>query len=338
MTKNYILNALVAVSLSTPAFAGYEIETVPSDFKFVSEGQLASVALLNQGADLISTTGIKNAINAVNVNDGTGAFGAASVGYSKYNTGSHINLMGTSVMAGVATKLNADTVIAGFAEGGYGHAHTTNSISNPMWFGIDDSEIKGANNTEYYGGGVMIRYNDSCINCLYAEASGRAGYVHNEWDGDHMGYGANYTTGAMYAGAHLTLGYESDIAGVVGYDIYGKYAYTHQNGDKIVDNAMDLKNINSHKSVFGGRFSLNTVKRFTPFIGMAWEHEYGSFANADVNMDGDAFGVPAPGMRGNTGIFEAGVTNAKATRSNWNFDGEIQGYTGVRQGFGGTFH
>lgn len=320
--------ALVGM-VSTSVFA----DEFASNFKFLPESQVATMTLLNQGADLVSTVGMRNAIDVAHSTNGTGVFAAASTGYSVYETGSHINTFGNSAMVGGATRLGHNIVLGGFAEGGYSHYHTTNPVSE---FDNGIGEIKGAGNIEYYGGGVLVRYNDYCINCIYAEASARVGYSHNETDFG-LGEGSSYKSGGIYVGSHIAVGYESDIAGVVGYDLYGKYYYNHQTGDDIFDGEFKFANTNSHRTRFGGRFDLRILQNIRPYIGMAWEHEYDSFANTTATFDDETFGIPAPGVRGNTGIFEAGISDAHMSESSWSFDGSIQGYTGVRKGIGGMF-
>lgn len=322
-----ILPVVLIGMASTSAFA---VHPEPSDYKFLPESQVATITLLNQGADLVSTVGMRNAIDVAHSTNGTGVFAAASTGYSVYETGSHINTFGNSAMVGGATRLGHNIVLGGFAEGGYSHYHTTNTSGY-----FDGGEVKGSGNIEYYGGGVLVRYNDYCINCIYAEASARVGYSQNEWydRGNNLDDDYDYKSGGVYVGTHVAVGYESDIAGVVGYDLYGKYYYNHQTGDDAFDGELNFANTNSHRTRFGGRFDLRILQNIRPYVGMAWEHEYDSFANAT----GDGEMIPAPGVRGNTGIFELGVSDAHMSESSWSFDGSIQGYTGVRKGIGGMF-
>ena len=132
--------------------------------KALAEGYLSGVALTLQGADLVAGKGIDAAGRAVRASlagggKGLAAFGALSGGWSRYNTGSHIDVSGFSLLTGLAW--GADSVPGQFTAGmffEYGSAATGtyNSFSNA-------ASVSGDGSTWYMGAGLLARmdFNDS---------------------------------------------------------------------------------------------------------------------------------------------------------------------------------
>ena len=89
--------------------------------KALSEGRLAGMAFVNQGADLVSGAGMGTARNA---GSGLGAFLVGQGGTSRYDTGSHVDVDGFSLMAGIAWNQQTDygkLLLGAFFEGGWGN-------------------------------------------------------------------------------------------------------------------------------------------------------------------------------------------------------------------------
>ena len=82
--------------LATTAKAG-----VNPQAKALSEGFLAGLALVNQGGNLVAGQGMAQAVNAAD-GSGFGAFGAFSGGWSRYNTGSHLDMSSVSLVTGIS--------------------------------------------------------------------------------------------------------------------------------------------------------------------------------------------------------------------------------------------
>ncbi|MDR2124063.1 MAG: hypothetical protein LBP38_03650, partial [Desulfovibrio sp.] len=98
--------------------------------KALSEGRVAGAAFLNQGGDLLAYQGIGAAKAAASATLGLSSFAVTSGGWSRYNTGSHVDVSGVSLLAGMA--IGGDTPIGritggGFFEGGWGNYDTYNS-------------------------------------------------------------------------------------------------------------------------------------------------------------------------------------------------------------------
>jgi len=135
------------------------------------------------------------------------------------------------------------------------------------------------------------------------------------------------------------------------FDLYGKYLWTQMQGDSVrlsTGDPIDFESVNSHRLRFGGRYMFGSVfvpvassspmssasRRITPYIGAAWEHEFGGTARASTN----GFTIAAPSLRGGTGIGELGIAFQPASNRGVFVDLGVQGYTGKREGFTAAIH
>ena len=84
----------------------------------------------------------------------------------------------------------------------------------------------------------------------------------------------------------------------------------------------------------GGRFSYALYDELAPYAGAAWEYEFDGKARATTY----GFDVPAPSLKGSTGVGELGISFTPNVLSQNAFavDLGVQGYTGMRQGISGS--
>ena len=248
---------------------------------------------------------------------------------------------GFSLMAGLAWNRRTDygTLLLGaFFEAGWGNYDSHNSFSG-------FASVKGDGDTEYYGGGVLGRFdfNTAGPGAIYAEASFRAGWAETDFSSADLrdgitGEKADYDSGAAYYGAHLGLGYLWNITDAARLDLYTKYFWTHQDGDSVTvaDDPVRFKSSDSHRWRGGARFShtlgTDCGLTVTPYIGAAYEHEFDGEAKAA------AYGhaIDAPDLEGGTGIGELGLSFSPSAGSGLSLDLGVQGYTGVREGVTGS--
>lgn len=181
--------------------------TVNPQLKSLSEGRAASQAFVNQGSDLIIGLGMYSIL--ASDQDGLVPFAAGSGGRSRYNTGSHVDVSGASMMTGVAWRhaLNDGSLLTGvFFEAGWGGYDSHNAFSNAP-------SVKGDGDISYYGGGVLGRYDFAPVGPgnVYVDGSLRSGYVDTNFSSsdltDREGRRADYDSGSVYYGAHAGLGY-----------------------------------------------------------------------------------------------------------------------------------
>ena len=310
--------------------------------KALSEGFLGGLALNLQGADLVAGRGMDSAVRASSGTDdaerhGFAGFGALSGGSLRYNTGSHLDMNSLSLLTGLAWGIDlapGRLTLGAFFEYGNGSYDTHNSFTNA-------ASVDGDGNAYYLGGGILARMDFVNIGPgrFYAEASGRAGKTHNEYDSsdlrDAAGRKADYDSSSPYYGLHFGTGYVWNINDAATLDLYGKYFWTRQQGDSVglsTGEHLSFDDINSSRLRFGGRFAYILNEHVAPYIGAAWEHEFDGKARARTN----GFDIDAPNLRGNTGIGELGLSLTPSADLPLTVDLGVQGYTGKHEGVTGS--
>ena len=310
--------------------------------KALPEGFLGGLALNLQGADLVAGRGMDSAVRASSGTDdaerhGFAGFGALSGGSLRYNTGSHLDMNSLSLLTGLAWGIDlapGRLTLGAFFEYGNGSYDTHNSFTNA-------ASVDGDGNAYYLGGGILARMDFVNIGPgrFYAEASGRAGKTHNEYDSsdlrDAAGRKADYDSSSPYYGLHFGTGYVWNINDAATLDLYGKYFWTRQQGDSVglsTGEHLSFDDINSSRLRFGGRFAYILNEHVAPYIGAAWEHEFDGKARAKTN----GFDIDAPNLRGNTGIGELGLSLTPSADLPLTVDLGVQGYTGKHEGVTGS--
>ena len=310
--------------------------------KALSEGFLGGLALNLQGADLVAGRGMDSAVRASSGTDdaerhGFAGFGALSGGSLRYNTGSHLDMNSLSLLTGLAWGIDlapGRLTLGAFFEYGNGSYDTHNSFTNA-------ASVDGDGNAYYLGGGILARMDfvNTGPGRFYAEASGRAGKTHNEYDSsdlrDAAGRKADYDSSSPYYGLHFGTGYVWNINDAATLDLYGKYFWTRQQGDSVglsTGEHLSFDDINSSRLRFGGRFAYILNEHVAPYIGAAWEHEFDGKARATTN----GFDIDAPNLHGNTGIGELGISLTPSADLPLTVDLGVQGYTGKREGVTGS--
>jgi autotransporter-associated beta strand protein len=315
--------------------------------KALSEGFIGGTVILNQGADLAAGAGIENAAGAAKsaagrAGPGTGhgiaAFGAVSAGWSRYNTGSHVNMKGFSLLTGFSSGRELPPgflTLGAFVEFGAGFYDTYNSFGNA-------AAVHGDGETEYFGGGVLGRMDFSRTGPgrFHAEASARLGLTMTDYDGtglrDYRGRAASYSSESAYYGLHAGLGYAWELTNEATLDLYGKYFWTRQSGDRVTLSTGDpvkFEDTDSHRVRAGARFSYKVNDSLAPYIGAAYEHEFDGRVRASTN----GFSLPVPSLDGDTGVWEFGIAATPAeSLPTLTVNAGVQGYTGKREGLTGS--
>lgn len=306
------------------------------------EGVLANVALSNIGADLVAGQGIDQARTAVATKGdgpawGIAPFAAVTGTRSRYQTGSHVDLSGVAFMTGFAKRVETSMmdILAGvFFEAGFARVDTHNSFS-------DGSSVDGDGRSSYYGGGLLARLDlkEDLLKGLYLEGSFRYGRLNSQWQSDDLhdavsGRKAEYDLSTPYYGLHAGLGYVWDLTDSLALDVYGKYFWTHTDGQSthIVDDPWSFDSVDSQRLRLGARLGYEFCQQVTGYAGAAWEHEFNGKARATTY----GLEAPAPSLKGDSGLLEAGLTLKPVAGSGLSLDFGVQGHTGVRQGVSGT--
>jgi outer membrane autotransporter protein len=337
------VTAIYGLSLTPDPLTGLLSGTVTSggateQSKALSEGFISGLSLVTQGADLIAGQGMAEAVKAarrasLTTGHGLGVFGTLSGGWSRYDTGSHLDMSSLSLMTGLAWGAEVKPgflTLGAFFEYGNGSYDTYNSFSNA-------ASVHGDGDIYHTGGGVAGRLDFAAAGPgrVYAEASFRAGSVHNEYDSsdlrDATGRKADYDASSAYYGFHLGAGYLWNVTEAASLDLYGKYFRTRQEGDSVTLSTGDpvrFRNADSSRLRLGGRLAHAMNERVRLYAGVAWEHEFDGKARATAH----GFAIDAPSLSGDTGIGELGLTLAPSASLPLYLDLGIQGYAGKREG------
>jgi hypothetical protein len=276
--------------------------------KSVLQGRTASLATLNRAMDLNAWDGMEEACRA------RGIFAVVGGNFSRYNTGSYVDMQGASVMTGYSWRPHfgrGKVVLTSFFEAGRGEYDTYNHFPDktlPSGTIIPASNIRASGNVSYYGGGLLTRYCKR--NGMYYEGSIKAGGTETSYYSRDLSVltncDARYNLNSPYFAMHGGFGREWQFSRRLSFDMYGKYFWTHQPG-KTVDIAGDPINfdaMNSQRMRFGGRGYYTVNRNVKTYFGAAWEHEFSGTSR------GNAYGYEfdSPSLKGHTGIGEVGVS------------------------------
>jgi autotransporter-associated beta strand protein len=312
--------------------------------KTLSEGFVSGVGLVATAGDLVAGKGMESAVNAASragaagTGYGVAAFGAVSGGSVRYNTGSHVNMNSLSLLVGLSRGVDLQPgrlTLGAFFEYGNGSYDTHNSFGNA-------GSLDGDGDVYHTGGGILGRMDfvNAGPGHVYAELSGRAGGVHNEYDNSDLrdvhGTRAEYESSSAYYGVHVGLGYIWNVTEAASLDVYGKYLWTRQEGDSVrlsTDDRVKFEDADSSRLRLGGRLAYAVNEVVSPYIGAAWEHEFDGRARAAT---ADGFAIDAPSLRGDTGIGELGLSLKPSAQLPLFFDLGVQGYAGKREGVTGS--
>lgn len=325
---NQLLAVLDYIAPTTPAY---------ERLKAYAEGRAATLAFVNQGQELIINQGFGSALAATS---GPGfrmnAFGGMGGGKSRYDSGSHVDVEGFSMLAGIAVGNDVGIgrlTLGAFSEGGWGSYDSHNSFSN-------FASVNGDGDTSYYGGGLLGRYDltSGALSGLYFDASARLGRAKMDFDTDDIKYNgsdADFDSASLYYGLHGGIGYIWNITDAASLDLSAKLLWTRQESDSVSvhGDRVRFKDADSLRTRLGGRFAYAVSEHFTPYVGAYWEHEYDSKARSTVNGNS----IDAPDLKGDTGMGELGISFKPVADSGLSLDLAVQGYTGKREGVTGSF-
>lgn len=291
-----------------------------------TETRAAAAAMVNQGSEVIA-----DSISKLQYEDaGVSTFATISGNNSKYKTGSYVDINGWNGIVGAAkTKVtNSGKLSYGaFFENGSGNYNTYNDFNGNV--------LRGDGNAVYNGGGLLLRHEKA--DGIYTEASVRAGLAKNEVShalAETSGAVHGFKTENAYYGAHVGIGKVIELEKGKAWDIYGKYFYTHHEGDSvtIANDNFDFDAINSSKLRLGARFSEQQSHKLSSYYGLAWDYEFSGEAG------GTAAGhsLYAPSLEGSTVIGELGFRYTPDKAGGWYFDAALKGYAGQQEGLSGS--
>jgi len=296
----------------------------PDGSKAPVEGMAAAVAAINSNTDLALGAGISNLITSTAaVNSGMETFGAANYSKARLNTGSHVDAKGYGIMVGVGKKV--------FSKAG-------NKTTGGLYFEYGNSDFDTYNGSVTGNGkgiqkgvGYMMRWDNKSGN--YYEGMLHGGKVTTNWSNSNGGYDVSptYFGGAATYGHKFMLGEDKQLS------VYGSYIYNRIGGSdaKIDKYDYNFDATRSHRTKVGVRYAVSDLmdtKKFRPYIGLAWEHEFDGETGATVKGFDR---VDSPSMKGDSGILELGC---KQEVGKWTLGIGAEIFTGKRRGWNGTLN
>ena len=308
----------------------FKVDTLKanSQIDLVAENRAVAAAFINQGTDLIS-----DSLDTISrdSNYGVKTFAAVHGNRSKYDVNSDIKINGWSTIVGVgnADKFNNGSEFSWgvFYENGSGNYRTYNEFNNEFF--------RGDGSLVYNGGGIAARYTNK--NGVYTEGSLRAGMLKSDMDNalrDGAGNFYGYESESAYYGAHIGIGKIISLSESSDLDVYGKFFHTYTEGDsfKVAGDEFEFDSINSDRLRIGARITSNKENKFSTYYGLAYEYEF----NGDADMTAQGIKAPTQSLQGSSVMAEIGFNYQPTPTSPWNFDLNLRGYAGERQG--GSFN
>ena len=290
----------------------------------VAENRAVAAAFINQGTDLIA-----DSLDVISRdgNYGVKTFAAVHGNRSKYDVNSDLKINGWSTIVGVgnaAEFTDGDEFSWGvFYENGSGNYRTFNEFNNEFF--------RGDGSLVYNGGGIAARYENN--NGVYTEGSLRAGMLKSDMDNalrDGSGNYYGYDSESAYYGAHIGVGKIISLSESSDLDVYGKFFHTYTEGDSfnVAGDEFEFDSINSDRLRVGARITTNKANRFSTYYGLAYEYEF----NGDAEMRAQNLAAPTQSLQGSSYMAELGFNYQPTPDSPWNFDLNMRGYAGEREG------
>ena len=290
----------------------------------VAENRAVAAAFVNQGTDLISDS-LDTLSRDGNYDVKT--FAAVHGNRSKYDVNSDLKINGWSTIVGVgnaAEFADGDEFSWGvFYENGSGNYRTYNEFNNEFF--------RGDGSLVYNGGGIAARYENA--SGVYTEGSLRAGMLKSEMDNalrDGAGNYYGYDSESAYYGAHIGVGKIISLSDNSDLDVYGKFFHTYTEGDSftVAKDKFEFDSITSDRLRIGARVTTNKANAFSTYYGLAYEYEF----NGDAEMRAQNLKALTQSLRGSSYMAEVGFNYQPTPDSPWNFDLNMRGYAGEREG------
>jgi hypothetical protein len=311
----------------TPS-VGVPGELIP-ETRILSEGRIAGLAFLSRIGGWLADHSYQQADLALR-EDGWTTFGGVDEAWFRADSGSHIDVSGTNLLAGIATRrsdASATYLLGAFFQGGYADYKINGD------FGTNNKHVSGGGNIRYYGGGLMGRVRGN--NGLRVEGSLRAGQVENDFHSrsikDERGRSARYDISVPYLGAHAGLGYETRIDERHSLDFLARYYWTSQGsasetmhtGEKV-----HFETDNSHLVRAGARYTYSKDQRNFWYAGAAYEYEF----DGRVHATAHGMKIATPSLRGGGGVGDIGVIIRPKENNRFTLEAGVQGYVGIVEG------
>lgn len=305
--------------------------------KALLEGRAAGLALQNQAADLAAGAGVEAIAAAYSADaprerGGPRVFGAMGGGWSRYKTGSHVDLSGVNALTGLAWAHPFPAAVwrtGVFFEFGRAHYDSANSFA-----GMED--VRGKGDADYAGGGIITRADWQ--SGWHVEGGFRTGSSETDFRAkgydNQYGQAMRYRFSSPYYGAHAAARYSWFLPYGMRLMVGGEYFWSRLPG-KNVDVSGETTRFDatdSHRAGVRTRLSRDLGGNVAWFTGVAFQYEFSGKPKATAF----AYEFRSPALRGGTVMAEAGVGLKPRTVRNMDIELGVQGFAGRRQGVNGN--
>lgn len=311
-----------------PVEPGKPAARVNPQLKSLSEGHLASAMMLTRGADTLAYNTV-HTIQHQNPEKGLAPFITLSGGKTRYNSGSHIDAKDGRLTGGLSYQTDK-LVSAVIIESGWGSYNTHNGFTTMK-------DVNGDGHNRYVGAAVLGHYDFE--SGVFAEASLRAGKNHNTFDTRDIvnlstGERAHYNLDSNYLGAHIGTGYSKALDEKNTADVSAKYLWTQLKGKDVTvaGDKIHFDDISSHRIRLDAGLSHQYTEAVALRAGLGYEYEFDGKAKATAY----GYDIAAPGVQGSTAILTLGSTVKPLAAQQLSVDLNLNGYTGKRDGVGGS--
>ena len=132
----------------------------------------------------------------------------------------------------------------------------------------------------------------------------------------------------------MGIGYQWNLTNASQLDLFADYQWTRLEGfdADIGGDLFQFDDIDSHRTKVGAKLSFTENRQYTPYIGLAWEHEYSGTARGSVYE----YRLEENSLKGDSGIGEIGIRFSPEADSAWRIDAAVRGYVGQREGVAGN--
>jgi hypothetical protein len=328
------------ISSGTSGTFTFGDRTPMEESRTLSELPLADVSFVNRGSDLLAYRSMPAAAGSVSGGLTVASFGTVAYGWSRTETGSHVDVKGFSGDVGIAfgTETSPGLLVAGlFVEFGDGSFDSYNEFS-----GISgNSAVHGEGDLSYLGGGAFARLDlgQHDASRPYLEAAVRFGKTDAEfWTSDLtiLAREVRYDFDAKYWGFHAGGGYIIDF-GKSGFDgtldLSARYFHTHRDGDDVdlLGDRVSLSPITSSFVKAGARLTSSFTPTIRGYFGLYYEHEF----DGDSEIIYAGMPLPKATLRGSTGTGELGLI-VSSPSSPLEVQMGVEGSAGRRDGISGN--
>lgn len=303
--------------------------------KAFNQYRVAQMAALDRGARLVEGTALEQARKAADGQDAWMPFAAIHGGTERYGNDGWADGTGLELAAGLARSFTGeagDLLLGAFFE--YGQA----SIGTREDFSVGD--VYGTGSARYAGGGLVARFDltSGLLSGLYAQAGLRLGQINGDWQSQDIAsvlqQTADFDTSTAYYGLFAGLGYQWQATERLRLDSRASFFWNHQDGQdiSIMGEEFRFDSMDSCLLRVGTRLSYEVFQGFSPYAGVAWEHEFDGTARTELNNHG--VDAPSVSMRGDSAVFMAGL-QWDPGNSSLHVDLGLEGSAGIRRSIGG---